>query len=202
VVTTTTPVVTTTTPVVTTTTPRTISLTLIKVVNGGTAEPDDFGITLTGPGGAIAVQWGVTLTNLAPGVYDVAETNNQPFYDTGIWGGDCTNTGDGTGTVTLSVGGSTDGDSDFECTITNTDPRTSTTTTSTTTTTTLPTTTPFVDTTTTTADTTTTTLVLGAELPFTGPGDLVAWLVGGFGLVLLGAGLILLAPRQDPRWVV
>jgi LPXTG-motif cell wall-anchored protein len=59
--------------------------------------------------------------------------------------------------------------------------------------------------TTTTTDpggTTTTTLVLGANLPNTGGGQLIPILLSGFGLMLLGAGLILLAPRRYPRWVV
>ncbi len=50
--------------------------------------------------------------------------------------------------------------------------------------------------------TTTTTLVLGANLPNTGGGQLIPILLSGFGLMLLGAGLILLAPRRYPRWVV
>jgi len=167
-------------------------LTVTKTVDG-VGDPDSFNLTVGAQGVLSGVQ-----NAFPPSTYVVGETN-LAGYDAGLWDGDCDPT---TGQVSLEVvdAQSQPGSWIYECGITNVS---TTTTTTTTTTPGTPTTTVFATTTTTDpGDTTTTTLVLGAQLPNTGPGDLLAWLIGGFGLVLLGAGLILLAPRQDPRWVV
>ena len=102
---------------------------------------------------------------------------NLPGYVTGGWSGAC----DPDGSITLRPVTPTFQD-DLTCFIANI----SVTTTST----------PQV------RSTTTTTLVLGADLPNTGGGQLLAILFSGFGLTLLGAGLVLLTRHRQPRWMV
>jgi hypothetical protein len=80
------------------------SLTVTKVVSGGTAQPNDFNLKV----GTMAVQSGVAKT-FSAGSYTVSETN-LANYIAGVWGGDCTSIGQ----VTLAVGQSK------TCTITNT----------------------------------------------------------------------------------
>ncbi len=170
-------------------------LTLIKIVIGGNASPDDFNLAvLTDPGGVVTAVLSGVKNDFAPGDYIATETN-LPGYAPGSWTGDC----DPDGSVTLAaippefplvI-------DDLTCTITNIATTTTTTGGGTTSTQQLRTTT-----TTDPGGTTTTTLVLGANLPNTGGGQLIPILLGGFGLMLLGAGLILLAPRRQPRWVV
>jgi LPXTG-motif cell wall-anchored protein len=80
------------------------TLTLIKVVVGGTAAPDDFALTIDG----MPVLSGVA-TPVAPGVHAAAETQLEG-YVAGSWGGDCSPDG----TVTVAAG------ENGVCTITNT----------------------------------------------------------------------------------
>jgi len=177
-------------------------LTLIKFVVGGNALPDDFNLAvLTDPGGVVTAVLSGVKNDLAAGDYIATETN-LPGYAPGVWGGDC----DPDGSVSLAAippEFPLEID-DLTCTITNI--ATTTTTTSGGTTTTGPerrqTTTTTDPGTTTTDPGATTTLVLGADLPDTGAGNLLAALIGGLGLILLGAGLVLLAPRRQPRWAV
>lgn len=165
-------------------------LTLIKIVVGGDAEPDDFDLAVTAVvGGAITSVLSGERTDFEAGDY-VASEANLVGYAAGEWGGDCA--ADGSVTlrpVTAEV------QDDLVCTITNVATTTTTTISSTTVTDgTVPTT---------EGGTTTTTTTPGdLELPRTGGGGYLPMLLGGLGLALLGAGLVLLAPRRQPRWVV
>ena len=182
-------------------------MTLVKTVIGGiVTDPDAFLLVVLGPlpgnpppPTETAMVSGVPQV-FAPGDYQASETP-LPLYAPGDWGLDC----NADGTITMVAG------IDYVCTITNIDPGTTTTTqgtTTTTPTTTPPTTVPGTTTTagfeTTTTDpggTTTTTLVLGPDLPNTGAGHLFPIWLGSLGLLMLGAGLVLLAPRNRPQWV-
>jgi hypothetical protein len=166
---------------ITNTDPR-AELTVTKIVIGD-GDPDDFDLTVTAPGGpARAVQSGVAATFIA-GVYRVAEAN-LPGYAAGDWSGDC----NPAGVVVLQPGGS------YSCTITNIATTTST----------------VLGTTGTrgiapTPESTTPTTI--PDLPRTGGGGVAGVgslpvLLGGLGLALLGAGLVLLAPRRQRIQVV
>ncbi len=128
-----------------------------------------------------AVLPGVT-NDFDPGDYTATE-GTVPRYVPGVWSGAC----ESDGSVTLRPV-TPENQDNLTCFITNI--ATSTTQQLRTTTTTDP------------GETTTTTLVLRANLPNTGGGQLLPILLAGFGLALLGAGLILLAPRRHPRWVI
>jgi hypothetical protein len=141
---------------------------------GGDLEPDDFNLIITpvNPAGdPIPLTSGEAIV-LPPGDYIVSETESDD-YVAGNWGGDC----DEDGAITLTVGGEgQNGIGQFVCTITNVvvEDRGGT--------------------------TTDTTLVLGADLPMTGSGpQMLALMIGGFGMVLLGYGLVLLAKEQRAR---
>ncbi len=169
-------------------------LTLIKIVIGGTASPNDFNLAVvTDPGGVVTAVLSGVKNDFDPGDYIATEVN-LPGYAPGTWSGDC----DPDGSVTLEAVPPElpliiD---DLTCTITNVATTTTTTPGRTTTTG------GFETTTTDPGGTTTTTLVLGPDLPDTGAGHLFPILLGGLGLLLLGAGFVLLAPRQRPQWVM
>ena len=166
------------------------SVTLVKIVvndDGGTLGVADFPLFITPAGGgpAIPATSGVPVT-LDAGDYIVSETED-PGYAASGWGGDCA----ADGSITVALGGT------YSCTITNDDdpgvPATTTTTTVS----------ALTLITTTTAPTTTTTIAPPTELPVTGggPGNFAALLLAGLGLILLGAGMVLMAARpRDEQW--
>ncbi len=175
-------------------------LTVDKTVIGD-GDPNSFNLQVDGQGVLDEQQ-----NQFPPGTYLVSETN-LAGYNVGDWNEDCA--ADGSVSLEVIDAQSEPGSWFYLCTITNVS---TTTTTTTTTTTVAPTTatqggtaTTRGFTATTTTDpggTTTTTLVLGPDLPNTGAGNLFPIWLGGFGLMLLGAGLVLLSPRNRPQWVV
>ena len=123
-------------------------------------------------------------------VYVVSETP-QPDYTASEWGGDCAPDGG----VTLVEGDAK------ECTITNDDVPDEE---EVTTTTALPPEEPTTSTAppATTATTTATTEAPPTELPRTGAGSLLAFLLAGLGMVSLGGGLVLLgSARRREAWI-